>query len=136
MPFRDLRLANVSPHSTCPPGRHPRGSRGRPRHPGQLHVAGGRPGRRRGRGDRVFLRAAAGDHRDDGHGQGRSVITGNSAREGGGALFFVSDDKTGTLTIERSQLHDNPHAGFQSVGYPGIFFLGQGHPMVLASSLS
>jgi hypothetical protein len=65
-----------------------------------------------------------------------SVITGNSAREGGGALFFVSDDKTGTLTIERSRLHDNPSAGFQTAGYPGIFFLGRGHPVVLSSSLS
>ena len=61
-----------------------------------------------------------------------SVITGNSAREGGGALFFVSDNKTGTLTIEDSQLRDNPNAGFQTAGYPGIFFLGQGHPVVLS----
>jgi len=64
------------------------------------------------------------------------VITGNSAREGGGALFFVSDNKTGTLTIEHSKLRDNPNAGFQTAGYPGIFFLGQGHPEVLSSSLS
>ena len=65
-----------------------------------------------------------------------SVITGNSAREGGGALFFVSNDKTGTLTIEHSKLRDNPNAGFQTAGYPGIFFLGQGHPVVLSSALS
>jgi hypothetical protein len=65
-----------------------------------------------------------------------SVITGNSAREGGGALFFVSDNKTGTLTIEHSKLRDNPNSGFQTAGYPGIFFLGQGHPVVLSSSLS
>jgi predicted outer membrane repeat protein len=58
------------------------------------------------------------------------VITGNSAREGGGAIFFVSDDKTGTLTIEHSTLRDNPNAGFQTAGYPGIFFLGKGHPEV------
>jgi hypothetical protein len=65
-----------------------------------------------------------------------SVITGNSAREGGGALFFVSNDKTGTLTIEGSKLHGNPNAGFQTAGYPGIFFLGRGHPVVESSSLS
>jgi Chlamydia polymorphic membrane protein (Chlamydia_PMP) repeat len=64
------------------------------------------------------------------------VITGNSAREGGGALFFVSNDKTGTLTIEHSKLRGNPNAGFQTAGYPGIFFLGQGHPVILSSSLS
>jgi hypothetical protein len=65
-----------------------------------------------------------------------SVISGNSAREGGGALFFVSNDKTGRLTIEYSKLHGNPNAGFQTAGYPGIFFLGQGNPGVLSSSLS
>jgi len=59
-----------------------------------------------------------------------------AAREGGGALFFVSNDKTGTLTIEHSTLRDNPNAGFQTDGYPGIFFLGQGHPVVLSSTLS
>jgi hypothetical protein len=65
-----------------------------------------------------------------------SVITGNTAREGGGALFFVSNDKTGTLTIGQSALRDNPSAGFQTAGYPGIFFLGQGHPVILSSALS
>lgn len=64
------------------------------------------------------------------------VITGNSAREGGGALFFVSDNKTGTLTIESSKLSGNPSDGFSTAGYPGIFFLGQGHPIVVSSSLS
>jgi hypothetical protein len=62
-----------------------------------------------------------------------SVLTGNSAREGGGAIFFVSNDKTGTLTIEHSTLHGNPNAGFQTAGYPGIFFLGQGHPIITPS---
>ena len=41
-----------------------------------------------------------------------------------------------TLTIEPSQLRDNPNAGFPTAAYPGIFFLGQGHPVVLSSSLS
>ncbi len=65
-----------------------------------------------------------------------SVISGNSAREGGGALFFVSNDRTGTLTIEYSRLRGNPNAGFATAGYPGIFFLGRGNPEVLSSSLS
>jgi len=64
------------------------------------------------------------------------VITGNRAREGGGALFFVSDNRTGTLTIEYSKLRDNPNAGFHTAGYPGIFFLGRGHPRIVSSSLS
>ena len=51
-----------------------------------------------------------------------STFTGNHAREGGGAIFFVSNDRTGTLTIDRSRLTDNPSEGFETL--PGIFFLG------------
>jgi hypothetical protein len=65
-----------------------------------------------------------------------TVIAGNSAREGGGAVFFVSNDRTGTMRIERSRVRGNPTAGFQTVGYPGIFFLGRGHPIVTSSTLS
>ncbi|KQV64239.1 hypothetical protein ASC64_15810 [Nocardioides sp. Root122] len=51
-----------------------------------------------------------------------STMTGNHAREGGGAIFFVSNDRTGTLTIRGSRLEDNPSDGFETI--PGIFFLG------------
>jgi hypothetical protein len=52
-----------------------------------------------------------------------SEITGNRAREGGGAIFFVSNDRSGTLTIRGSRLTDNPSEGFETI--PGIFFLGR-----------
>lgn len=51
-----------------------------------------------------------------------STLTGNHAREGGGAIFFVSNDRTGTLTVDGSRLTDNPSDGFETL--PGIFFLG------------
>lgn len=51
-----------------------------------------------------------------------SVLSNNTAREGGGAIFFVSNDRTGTLTIDRSRLVDNTSEGFETL--PGIFFLG------------
>lgn len=51
-----------------------------------------------------------------------STLTGNHAREGGGAIFFVSNDRSGTLTIRGSRLTDNPSDGFETL--PGIFFLG------------
>jgi hypothetical protein len=51
-----------------------------------------------------------------------SEITGNRAREGGGAIFFVSNDRSGTLTIRGSRIIDNPSDGFETI--PGIFFLG------------
>jgi len=63
----------------------------------------------------------------------RTTMEGNVAREGGGAIFFVSNDRTGTLAIADSTLHDNPSLGFEN--YPGIFFLGSGQPQVSGSTL-
>jgi hypothetical protein len=47
----------------------------------------------------------------------------NHAREGGGAIFFVSNDRSGVLEIRSSTLRDNPSDGFETD--PGIFFLGR-----------
>lgn len=54
-------------------------------------------------------------------------IENNHAKEGGGAIFFVSNDHTGTLKIRNSSLTHNPSAGFETAGLPGIFFLGRTH---------
>jgi hypothetical protein len=62
-----------------------------------------------------------------------STLTGNRAAEGGGAVFFVSNDRTGTLAITDSRLRGNPSAGFEIRGFPGIFFLGAGRPEVTRS---
>jgi hypothetical protein len=50
-------------------------------------------------------------------------MTANHANEGGGAVFFVSNDRTGSLTIRDSTLRGNPSDGFQTD--PGIYFLGR-----------
>jgi hypothetical protein len=50
-------------------------------------------------------------------------MTRNRAREGGGAVFFVSNDRTGVLEIRSSTLRGNPSDGFETD--PGIFFLGR-----------
>jgi hypothetical protein len=63
-------------------------------------------------------------------------MTGNTAREGGGAVFFVSNDRTGTASITDSYLVGNPSAGFETAGFPGIFFLGAAPPTVTRSTLS
>jgi hypothetical protein len=65
-----------------------------------------------------------------------TIISGNHAREGGGAIFYVSNDRTGTLLIKKSTLHGNPNDGFFTAGYPGIFFLGHGHPVVISSTIN
>jgi hypothetical protein len=51
------------------------------------------------------------------------TMTRNHAREGGGAIFFVSNDRTGTLEIRSSTLRRNPSDGFETD--PGIYFLGR-----------
>lgn len=62
-----------------------------------------------------------------------STLRDNHANEGGGAIFFVSVDRTGPLTIERSLLERNVSAGFES--HPGIFALGSGEPTFRDSTL-
>jgi hypothetical protein len=57
----------------------------------------------------------------------------NHANEGGGAIFFVSNDRTGSLIIKHCVLTDNPSDGFETPGYPGIYFLGDGKPVVIDS---
>lgn len=64
-----------------------------------------------------------------------SLIEHNQAAEGGGALFFVSNDRTGSLAIHDSALTGNVDAKFSTAGYPGIFFLGAGKPDVSGSTL-
>jgi hypothetical protein len=50
-------------------------------------------------------------------------IENNHANEGGGAIFFVSNDRSGSLVIRDSVLRYNPSDGFETRGYPGIFVL-------------
>ncbi len=64
-----------------------------------------------------------------------TTIRGNRANEGGGAVFFVSNNRTGTMTIRRSTLVGNPSLGFETSGLPGIFFLGARPPAVSGSTL-
>jgi hypothetical protein len=62
-------------------------------------------------------------------------IEDNHANEGGGAIFFVSNDHTGSLIIKDSVLRRNPSAGFETAGFPGIFVQASGPPQVTNSTL-
>ena len=64
-----------------------------------------------------------------------TIIEDNHANEGGGAIFFVSNDRTGTLRIEDSTLRRNPSDGFETAGFPGIFYLGDGAIQVINSTI-
>jgi hypothetical protein len=65
-----------------------------------------------------------------------SIMRDNAANEGGGAIFFVSNDRTGELRIRNSVLERNPSYGFETAGFPGIFFLGKGAPQVTDTVIS
>lgn len=70
-----------------------------------------------------------------------SVIENNSAKAGGSAIFFVSNDQTGQLKIENSTISNNSYAPngqpnnphFQN--YPGIFYIGKGNPIFTNSTI-
>jgi len=65
-----------------------------------------------------------------------SAIHDNRAREGGGAIFFVVNNKQGTLTIKNSALRHNPSGVFWTRPYPGIYFHSGGHPILSNSTIS
>ncbi|MGW6929509.1 hypothetical protein ACWGE0_05530 [Lentzea sp. NPDC054927] len=63
-----------------------------------------------------------------------SLIEDNTANEGGGAVFFVSNDKSGSMSVENSTLRRNPSLGFETI--KGIFYLGVADkPKVTASTI-
>jgi hypothetical protein len=64
-----------------------------------------------------------------------SIVTDNVAGEGGGAIFFVSNNRTGNLRITSSELRRNPSLGFETNGFPGIFYLGSGPIQVTDSTI-
>ena len=55
---------------------------------------------------------------------GGTLMRHNHANEGGGAIFYVSNDRTGTLHLRWSTLRDNVSERFET--RPGIFYLGHG----------
>jgi hypothetical protein len=63
-------------------------------------------------------------------------INNNTANEGGGAIFYVSNDHSGSLVIQDSTLTANPSGVFETAGFPGIFVLAKGMPMVSGSTLT
>ncbi|GAA4739007.1 hypothetical protein GCM10023350_24260 [Nocardioides endophyticus] len=66
---------------------------------------------------------------------GGTLLRRNVAKEGGGAVFFVSNDRRGTMRVRSSTLERNPSQGFETQGLPGIFFLGKERPVVTDSVL-
>jgi hypothetical protein len=64
-----------------------------------------------------------------------TVVEDNVANEGGGGVFYVSNNRTGHLVVTDSILRRNESRGFETNGYPGVFYLGSGPPIVTDSTL-
>ena len=63
-------------------------------------------------------------------------IENNHANEGGSAIFYVSNNRTGTLLIKDSVLRKNPKGTFETPGYPGMFIIAKdGYPQVSGSTI-
>lgn len=54
-----------------------------------------------------------------------TFISGNYADEGGPGIFYVSNDRTGTLTIRDSQIINTTGENFYTSPYRDIFYLGR-----------
>lgn len=70
-----------------------------------------------------------------------TIIERNTAKAGGSAIFFVSNDRTGNLSILNSTSQNNTYAPngqpnnphFET--YPGIFYIGNGTPSFAGSTI-
>ncbi len=61
----------------------------------------------------------------------------NRARAGGGAIFYVSNNRTGELYVQDSYIVANPSDDFETSGFPGFFIIAKpGFPIVTNSFIS
>jgi hypothetical protein len=73
----------------------------------------------------TFALSLCGDHFERDH-----------ANEGGSAIFYVSNNRTGAFTIRDSVLTGNPKGTFETAAYPGIYVLAKpGNPVVTGSTI-
>jgi hypothetical protein len=64
-----------------------------------------------------------------------ALMEDNHANEGGSAIFFVSNDHTGTISIADSTLRNNPKGTFETANFPGLFVQAAGTPTVTNSTI-
>jgi hypothetical protein len=54
-----------------------------------------------------------------------SLLENNMANEGGSAVFFVSNDMSGTITVKDSLTQDNPRGTFETANLPGFYVIAK-----------
>jgi hypothetical protein len=64
-----------------------------------------------------------------------SLLENNVANEGGSAVFFVSNDRSGSLTIRDSMTRNNPRGTFETPDLPGFYVLAKEPAVVIDSEI-
>lgn len=64
-----------------------------------------------------------------------SLIENNLANEGGSAVFFVSNDRSGSITIRNSITRGNPRGTFETPELPGFYVLAKAPAQIIASQI-
>lgn len=54
-----------------------------------------------------------------------SLLENNKANEGGSAVFFVSNNKTGSITVTDSTTRNNPRGTFETPNLPGFYVIAK-----------
>ena len=62
-------------------------------------------------------------------------IENNQANEGGSAVFFVSNDKSGSISITNSLTQDNPRGTFETPDLPGFYVIAKDPAHVQGSQI-
>ncbi len=65
-----------------------------------------------------------------------SLLEDNKANEGGSAVFFVSNDMSGSITIKDSIARSNPKGTFETPGLPGFYVIAKGPATVDNSQIT
>jgi hypothetical protein len=64
-----------------------------------------------------------------------SLIENNKANEGGSAVFFVSNNKTGSITITDSITRNNPRGTFETPNLPGFYVIAKDPAHIVNSQI-
>lgn len=64
-----------------------------------------------------------------------SLLENNMANEGGSAVFFVSNDRSGSVTIKDSITQNNPRGTFETSDLPGFYVLAKAPATVINSQI-
>jgi hypothetical protein len=65
-----------------------------------------------------------------------SLLEDNHANEGGSAVFFVSNNMTGTITVKDSIVRHNPKGTFETPGLPGFYVIAMGQANIINSTIT